>query len=112
MAKKKTTAPDTGTTTLAFGCLGGVCVPSNPPYPLHLGPPGNQVYMCALNTDVDIKFTNSPFVSGNKHFSIAKGTCAGPETVATVDPDKKFKFTLKCLAGCPTPAGGPEMIVP
>jgi hypothetical protein len=111
--KKMPAAPQTGTTTtLSFGCLAGVCVATDP-YPLHLGPAGSHVYMCALNSDVDIKFTgNSPFVSGNKNFSIPAGTCTQVEIVAQANSGTKFKFTLRCAAGCPTPAGAPEMIVP
>jgi hypothetical protein len=114
--KKKVAVPQTGTTgtttSLSFGCLAGVCVASDP-YPLHLGPAGSHVYMCALNSGVDIKFTgNSPFVSGSKNFSIPMGTCTPIETVAPAYSGTKFKFTLKCATGCPTPAGAPEMIVP
>jgi hypothetical protein len=119
--KKKTTkknapVPQTGTTgtttTLSFGCLAGVCVATNP-FPLHLGPAGSYVYMCALNSGVDIKFTgNSPFVSGNRNFSIPAGNCTQVETVAPANPGTRFKFTLRCATGCPTPAGAPEMIVP
>jgi hypothetical protein len=111
--KKMPAVPQTATTTtLSFGCLAGVCVASDP-YPLHLGPVGSYVYMCALNSGVDIKLTgNSPFVSGNKNFSIPAGTCTQVETVAQANSGTKFKFTLKCATGCPTPAGAPEMIVP
>jgi hypothetical protein len=116
MAQKKeqqAAVPQAGTTTvLSFGCLGGVCVATDS-YPLHSGPPGSQLYMCALNSGVDIKFTgNSPFVSGKKIFSISMGTCTPPEIVAASNPGTKFKFTLGCTAGCPTPAAAPEMIVP
>lgn len=111
--EQQTAAPQTVTTTvLSFGCLSGVCVATEP-YPLHAGPPGSELYMCALNSGVDIKFTgNSPFVSGKKHFSIALGTCTAAETLAPANPGTKFSFTLSCTAGCPTPSGAPEMIVP
>ena len=111
-AAQPTVSTTVSTTSLSFGCIDGVCVATDP-YPLHVGGAGSQVYMCALNTDIEIKFKgNSPFVSGSKNFSIAKGTCSLPEIVATATPGTKFKFTLKCLAGCPTPALPPEMIVP
>ena len=116
MAQTKEQKPavlQAGTTTvLSFGCLSGVCVATDP-YPLHAGPAGSQLYMCALNSGVDIKFTgNSPFVSGKKIFSIPMGTCTPAETIATANPGTKFKFTLSCTAGCPTPSAAPEMIVP
>ncbi len=101
-----------GTTVLSFGCLGGVCVATEQ-YPLHLGMPGDHVYMVALNTDITIKFTaKSPFVSGSKKFTILKGQSSAVETVANFTNGTKFRFTLSCASGCPTPTAGPEMIIP
>jgi len=118
MAKKKTgeaaiEAVVGAPTVLSFGCFNNVCVAAQD-YPLHLGPEGTQVYLCALNTQLDIVFTgNSPFVSKTKEFSIPYGSCIGPEIVAHTGANTHFKFDLKCWAGCPvTDRTGPEMIVP
>jgi hypothetical protein len=104
---------------IEFGCYSDTCMASNPS-PIHLGPAGSQVTMCAVNASVTVKFTgDSPFVSKKKFFTIPKGTCTNLEEVAKESVGKEFGFRPTCLdengdEACPTPKihFPPEMIVP
>ena len=112
MAGKKTKVQTTATTVVSFGCLDGVCVPPDQ-YPLHLGSPGAKV-RCVPSTRTSRSSSRESrhSILERRIHTITQGTCTAAETVAPAVNGTKFKFTLKCLAGCPTPAAPPEMIVP
>src|SRR5689334_21547488 len=107
-------SPENGTRTevhmmVSFECSATNACVATDPYPISIGPAGSLVPMCAVNTDVEVKFTGkSPFKSKKKHFWIAAGTCTPLEEVAPAANGTKFGFSLVCSNDgdptCPTPA--------
>jgi hypothetical protein len=70
--------------------------------------------MTAINADVEITFFGgggSPFVSGNTHFVIAKGTAHPDETVRRVFAPTLFPYHVNCTnPNCGADEG--ELIIP
>src|SRR5262249_48013171 len=111
--KKASSKAKTSTITITFGCVSGTCEPDQDPVSLN---PGDQVYLAAGGSDVEIRFDlASPFQTGgdypqNNPIKIPKNTTHSLETVVSVMGTYSYK--CKCSKPrCATASTNPEMIV-
>ena len=102
--------------TIVLGCFNNE-LKATEEYPLSLGEPGTEVFICALNIGVAIKFTgnDTPFVGvvPNQSYPIPQGTFL---KWTVKDQPRGTRFNFKPTALPPSTCGGsnagPEMIVP
>jgi hypothetical protein len=110
--KAKKAKTKTSLITITYRCVSGTCEPDQDPVSLNKG---DQVYLAAGTSDVEIKFDlASPFQSGDGYpasnsIKITKNTTL-PETIGNVTAT--FSYRCKCSnPRCASASNNPEMIV-
>jgi hypothetical protein len=69
---------------------------------------GDIVTFIAVNTDVTLDFSPSPFQSGHTHLAVSQGSYVTEVINAT--PDEEYFYSLNCK-GCPSKVDDPSVII-